>query len=229
LETQSQWPDRVARITLAGADFRSPDVLPTADDANLRHARATYEGRAVWAYGRFELGCGRVTYEAPRLTPLRIRRIARVLGPSPVLHLGEQAVGYLGAGFSFTTTAPLVVFFDTPREVGFPASTAPTACTFWRMFGDDWQLDVTYSRAPPRRAHSEWSEATLADIAAGRVRLGMTHAVVAWALGFPNQYGTRAELMRAPSWVYDALPPGRAEVDFQADRVVRYVPPRMLP
>jgi hypothetical protein len=216
-------------MTLSDADFASPNIQPIVTDANERQARSSYEGRTVWGFGRFELACGKTTYETPPLTPLRIRRIVRVLGASPTLHVGEQAVGILGAGFAFTTAAPLIVFFDGPRAMQFPGETSPSKCVFWRMLGDAWQLDVTYSPSSPHQAHPEWSDATLADIAKGRVRSGMSHAMVAWALGFPNTFGMRAELMRLSTWIYDAPPPGRSQVDFRGDRVVRFDPPRMLP
>jgi hypothetical protein len=227
--TESQWPDRVAQITLSDADFASPSILPIVSDANERSARAAYEGHTVWGFGRFELACGKRGYETPPFTALRIRRIVRVLGTSPTLHVGEQSVGILGAGFAFTTVAPLVVFFDGPHDMQFPGETSASKCVLWRMLGDAWQLDVTYSPSSPHQAHPEWSDATLADIAKGRVRPGMTHAMVAWALGFPNTFGTRAELMRASTWTYDAPPPARSHVDFRGDRVMSYDPPRMLP
>jgi hypothetical protein len=225
--TESQWPDRVAHLTLSDADFASsPNIHPIVSDANERRARAIYEGHAVWGFGRFELACGKAPYEPPRLTPLRIRRIVRVLGTSPTLHVGEQAVGILGAGFAFTTAAPLVVFFDGPRDLQYPGVPPASECGLWRMLGDDWQLDVTYSRASPHQAHPEWSDATLSEIAKGHVRPGMTHAMVAWSLGFPNTHGTRDELMQESTWIYDAPPPARSQVDFRGDRVVGYDPPR---
>jgi hypothetical protein len=223
-------PERAHRdpdedLTLTATEFAAPNLHPALEDAAVKHARSTFEGRAVWGFGRFQIACGATTYEVPRFRPLRVVRVVRVRGAPGELALGDQVAN---GGFHFSTAAPLLVLFEGP-DVVFSATESTTRCEFWRFFADEWQLDLNYSLASPHRAHPEWDAATLADLAAARVRPGMTHAMVAWARGFPNEYGTRNALLKAPVWNYAAGGPFGSRVFFRGDRVVKYEPPGRLP
>jgi hypothetical protein len=225
LRPERAHPDSDEDLTLTTTEFSAPNVHPALEDAAVKHARSRFEGRTVWGFGRFQVACGPTTYEVPHFRPLRVVRVVRVRGASGELALGDQVAN---GGFHFSTAAPLLVLFEGP-EVVFPGAESTTRCEFWRLFGDEWQLDLNYSLASPHRAHPEWSAAVLGDLAAGRVRGGMTHAMVAWARGFPNEYGTRDALLKAPVWNYAAGGPFGSRVFFRGDRVVKYEPPGRLP
>lgn len=215
--------------------LRSQDVAPLLSGSRLREAQSRYEGRDVWSFGRFYITCGLYVPNISNHGPLRIRRIVRAAGLRAKIGLGPA--GYLNPrNIELTTASPIVVFFDPPASdlvvnSGVrPGSKEPIkGCINQWMLADERQLDLTYSFEPPERIHPEWSAQILADVESAHIKKGMTHAMVAWALGFPSQKGARAELMRARQWNYPAPPPGDSTVYFSGDRVVRYDPPKRLP
>jgi hypothetical protein len=134
------------------------------------------------------------------------------------------------ANLRIPAPSPLVVFFDPPgKQLLEPTSPSTEGCLATWLLAAPRQLEVTYSLEPSERSHPEWTSSIRRQVMNGQVTVGMTHAMVAWSLGFPSQYGTRAELLHAPLWRYPGPAGGGSTVYFRDDRVVRYDPARQLP
>lgn len=235
LVTERESLKRGVHFFISGDYLHTHNIAPLATDARLRRARLIYEGHKVWSFGKFYITCESYIPVIRNHGPVRIHKIVRLSNFPATISLGPA--GYLnGANVPLSTSSPLVVFFDPPASdvlINYapgPAFVEPTKrCVNQWILADDWQLDVSYSLAPPEESHPKWTRTIRDNIAAARIVPGMTHAMVAWALGFPSQQGTRAQLMRAQVWQYPMPPPGGATVYFRNDRVFRYEPPRMLP
>ncbi|HET9393437.1 MAG TPA: hypothetical protein VFO29_07995 [Candidatus Rubrimentiphilum sp.] len=227
---------RVAAFEVSSDELQRAHIYPLGNDPGLQAARGRFEGRDVWSYGSLEYNCGGLSTEEFRTrAPVHINRIVRALSPSDRLVVGDQSVGYIdGIGLQFTTAAPLVVFLDATNDLerfvrDKHYAVKPGGCVMWRMFADPWQMDLTYSAVPLTRAHPEWSARLVDEILAGHVKPGMTRKMIIWALGFPNEYGMRQDLLKLDRWFYDASAPFSSAVYFKNGRVVRYDPPGQLP
>jgi len=56
----------------------------------------------------------------------------------------------------------------------------------------------------------------------GKVQKGMTHAMVAWTLGWPCEPSSKKTMMGWPTWRYDIVKPYSYWVEFQGDKVVKF-------
>jgi hypothetical protein len=230
------------QITSDG-DFASfPELCPVLEDARVKRLRAKYAGKKVWSYGG---GVAAALLKDPEdalsvhdsvVAPFVIKRLLRIAKPGVMLHVGPRSV--LGGDLQadFTTNTPLVALLDVPgkphvaggefsgkdeKEV-VKAMTEPEVIGYYRMFDGAWDFEREYSLASPFKTHPEWSASVRKAVREGEVRKGMTHDMVAWAIGWPSERGSIAEMKTWKAWRYDRLPPFSYWVYFQNGKVVRF-------
>lgn len=232
------------RVRLVGASDVSslPNLYPLAEDDHVDALRAKFEGRRVWAYGGFQVHCATGDpiatggFWTRASSSAVIRAIFRV-------HTGgiEIGAGGLKAADAFRSAFsafdPLVVVLTPTEEFkptaaysgGAPGTRQPPgvvkACAvMFQMHGDTWDFERTYSLQPPGTMHADWPPAMLRAVLDDRIVVGMTHEMVAWAKGWPIEYGTIQDLKAMESWRFDDLRPLGYRVHFKGGRVVRVSP-----
>ena len=95
-------------------------------------------------------------------------------------------------------------------------------------YADPWEMRrMLFVRSP--FDHPEWPAKFRAAIKNGTVIPGMTHEMVANAIGYPSVYATIAAMNRLQTWDYEAATPFGQTVQFKGNRVVSYDPPGQLP
>jgi hypothetical protein len=241
------FPGKV-QLASAGGVTSLPQLHPLVEDDDLRRLQARYEGKRVWPYGDFQASC--ITDSATasgsmgmgRSASFVLRRVVRLYGLGMTLCIGPS--GGLGNS-EFLARNPLVVVLDEPRDIGFtgmawsgsgmpdltePGAGIPKRCIgFYRHFADAWDVERAYSLVPATRAHPERPAAIHQAVKAGHLQKGMTPDMVAWARGWPSEYGTMAEMRRWKNWRYDDLPPFSFWVRFRNGRVVNWGDDGRLP
>jgi len=94
---------------------------------------------------------------------------------------------------------------------------------------DPWELERTFTTASPE-AHRSWTTTVRSAIVDHRIVLGMPRDAVAYVEGYPDSYGTVAEMNRLKVWSYDSPAPFSFSVGFDRNgRVDSYQPPGNLP
>jgi len=94
---------------------------------------------------------------------------------------------------------------------------------------DLWELERTFTTVSPA-AYRSWTRSVRRAIAERRIIPGMPREAVAYVNGYPDLYGTVAEMNRLKTWSYDLPTPFNSSVRFNRNgRVVVYQPPSMLP
>ena len=81
----------------------------------------------------------------------------------------------------------------------------------------------------PLQEHPEWSKRVRNAIVAGEILKGMTPDQVAWAAGWPDEFGMTAEMRKWSTWRYDSAPPFNFWVTFKNGRVAKAKPDGTLP
>lgn len=224
------------------------------DDAMLRRR---YEGNIVYTYGQIVLRCTlRVATVLDAYivlqphTKLQVSRLQRRLQTSVPLHAGSSEFSSSDSAFAYKAIDPLVVQFDpavrphisgesfiqrgavapVPPETGSSqteiaqsqetisaatASISSRGCKAMSAFAaDGWDLGRTITRNVPKVADT--------------IKRGMTHEQVAFLVGFPPIYGTKARLLRLDEWNYEQ---GARSFDirFRGDHVASYRLAEQLP
>ncbi|HEY0393106.1 MAG TPA: hypothetical protein VGD01_01300 [Candidatus Elarobacter sp.] len=175
-----------------------------SDDSDLRYVRA-FIGRDVTSYGSITLWCGsgtstRLLDTGPHVR-LRISAVRRTAGISLVLRPGSAA--FAGNRLRYEAIDPLEVVVDGQR-----APALGCARPMFRVAGR-WDFERSVGTDAPSRTLGE------------DVEIGMTHADVAYVLGYPPSYTPKAAWDGIPVWRYvngpdpDAWP----AVRFTDDRV----------
>jgi hypothetical protein len=166
--------------------------------------------------------------------PMRIKHIERVYRPCQELAIGPAT--FLGGDrqSAFVTDNPLIVILDPPTkglelsgfmstneqtvldEKGFPKDSDllpkevknPRAYCLGLMniFADGWDFEREYSLQSPLVIGKKWPAKMRKAVLGGEVVKGMTREMVAWAMGWPNIYGTKEEMLKLNDWTYDNIP-----------------------
>jgi hypothetical protein len=199
---------QVVRVSITPAEWLP--LKPIANDAMVDDLRSAYEGKHVWHYAGGWSECpwsekGNGTGDGIDRPQVRITRIARIYGGSYIVPLGSMPAASMSPFTQpggFYTWSPIVVFFDR-------APVAPCIAPYFTMFSDRWDFERVFSLAPPAKP--------VRDIA-----LGMTKDEVAWSIGFPLVYGTRADVFALDTWKYAYLPPFHYWVYFKDGKVVKF-------
>jgi hypothetical protein len=152
---------------------------------------------------------------------VRVRSIGRERGTVTWLATGSAATAPAWFDLSFLAYEPLRIVVDVPSHhlpsgENFAVRGEPGPCPEFELA--DFQFETTLSLAPPPFRIS----ATPPPL-----RLGLTRTEILWTRGYPNEFGTKAELLREPIWHYGAAM-GAYTVTFRHDRVASFhVPPLM--
>ncbi len=196
-------------------------LVPILEDPAQQAMESRYAGKRVWIRGDLQNFCASepgLDIDWPTRTA-RIQHIYRVDVPFFELALGHH-IGASGFGrdSGFETSSPLLVTFAPAKE---EAGRAHCADRF-SFFADAWDLQRALSINSVSKAHPNWPAAMVDAIKHGKVHIGMTHEMVAWALGFPPYRRPLGELYRLSNWTYDDQPANNTYVEFGADGKVRH-------
>lgn len=211
-------------VTLKGtAELGSvPGLAPVVWELAVKRLRTKFMGKPAWIYGGYGNSLGespaeQATFRQGIKDAVKIRKILRVFRPRSSLALGPQVAGLGGdrPRSTFETDYPIYVVFNGPVEQGKNRIAVETVA-------DEWHLERKFSPLSARDQHPDWSPGALGDIDRLSVRRGMTHAMVAWALGWPCEPGTKREMMKWQLWRYDIAGSHSYLVRFSDGRVVSY-------
>lgn len=196
-----------------------PDVR--GGDPGLRDVRTRFANRAVHGYadGNIPLQCPNWgTAVGP--AGARIGAVVREIGHAEILHPGTTWGGDVGPQFlAFDPLALRVVGGPEPPPLPSPLP-ALIPCDFALHFADPWHVDTTITTAAPPRLSPGQGFA---------IRPGMSRDEVIWRAGYPNEFGTAAQLRAENEWRYISPTPFSWSVTFAHDRVVHVDPPGRLP
>ena len=247
----------LVHVENGGSVSALPGLSPLVEDAALRSLRRKYASHRVWGYGGLSGTClageagegSGVTLDNKSLC--RLVHLVRISGTPTQLSIGTKPGVIGGATQSeFTTPAPLIALLAPPahtqvagfifvwihgrrhvreRPDGEPIFQLSECRLLYAQFADAWDFERTYSLISPQQAGRRWPKALRSAVLAGRISSGMTPEMAAWTLGYPNAYGTAAQIQALPEWEYDNLPPFHYYVDFQKGKVTGYGPDGTLP
>jgi hypothetical protein len=235
------WPDPV---TLDGTgDALAIDGMPAIlYDEALRGLRTRFLNKPTWVYG----GCLMSVAEYPdewasvRIgsdKPIIPKKILRLYTHHVMLNVGPQIAALGGVtNSSFFSDCPIYVIADIGSRGQITAAMGSSsddmskmmkrkvALTGCQIVADPWHFERTFSLKSGLDQHSDWdpSQLLVQSIYAGKIRVGMTHAMVAWTLGWPGEPSSKKSLMSWPKWRYDIVAPYSFWVQFSGDKVVSF-------
>lgn len=195
------------------------------DDAGLRAARASIDGRTVYGFGGLVLSCGEAsfkTYQADvgiTITGVARRHHIERLWTGAMTSWGNDVA------YSFFAIDPLAVTANYPAGQTFasggssqPAGDAP--CPGFYV-ADPWHLEITLTAVKPPALPQGYDQF--------KITPGMTRDEVARRRGYPQGYFTLAALNRQTVWAYDDGPADEYTITFREGRVVGFTVPPGLP
>jgi|GEM_PF-6519531 len=199
-------------------------LLPIENDSNVVQLRHTFRRGRAWALGKVGMYCGGqpnpMDSNKPNLQviddrSIAIKKIIRVHG-FVVSDIASGSPDSWGAerGFHFSAIDPIVIVYKRtwPR----------CASSFW-ILADTWQVKRFFSPLSLDEAHPEWSASIRSALKLERVRPGMTHQMVAWARGYPLDYGSVEALNTKQRWDYETDAKYAQWAIFKNDRLVYYI------
>ena len=206
-----------------------PDLYPLVVDSTVRVLRTKYVGRQVWGYGGMSL-IGRGWHAGTR-GGLPIAAIYRAYGYAPTLDISASVSQDLLLPSSFVALNPLIVRFGLPRQANALPVYSPLSHDVlgYTIRSDAWDFERSYSLVSMSQAHPDWSRTTISEVQQGKIAIGMTKDMIAWASGFPSVYGSIEQVQRLDTWQYTRSAPFSSTVYFHHGVVFRYDPPRRLP
>jgi hypothetical protein len=224
----------------SGDPLRIPGLPPMIWDDTVRKLRVKYLGKSVWVYGGQlsavaaypdEWAAGRIGI----VEPITIRKVLRLYTQQVQLNVGPQIAALGGATrSSFYADCPLYVMADISNRGQVTAAMGSSADDMSKMMtrkvkligfqviADEWQFERTFSLFSAFSQHPDWTIATAQDVASGKVKKGMTHAMVAWTLGWPCEPSSKKTMMKWPTWRYDIVNPYSYWVEFVNGKVVKF-------
>jgi len=204
---------------------RLPAYIPAASSADVVALRKRYLGKFVYGIGRGLSGvCSTPPFRAYGFPPNvkgKLVGVTRVTGKAPSLQTSSRV--------EFLSIEPLEYEIETPRS----APSGATAAVPGNASSPLGLLDAPVKNCPRLRAEAagtwqfertlvlydpidpSWPRSFRLAAAKGTALVGMTHAMVAAAWGYPEDFGTVAELQRLRRWDYDMF----HSVTFLNDRV----------
>ncbi len=224
-----------------------PGLVPLVNDAEAARLERAYAGRLVWTVGGSNLGCvsagatvasGSVESDSA----FAVDHVFRAAG-LPTHFNGIGGFGGSDRSSAFITDDPIIVVLYPVGPTKFGGASYSNVggaqpnlfdlrrdcVAFSARFADGWDFERSFRRASLENEHPDWDAATLAHIRTNEVRVGMTHEMIAWMLGYPPVFGTSTAVDRLEKWDYDNPAPFASTVYFRGDRVAAYDPPGFLP
>lgn len=206
----------------ANSVFGLPNLLPIENDGNVMRIRRAFRRGRAWALGKIGMYCGGQPNPNNRMQPnlqviddrsVAIKRIMRIHGFVNEIAAGNPGWWQAEEGFHFIAVDPVVIVYARK----WPGCTS----SFW-MLADSWQVKRFLSPVSLDEAHPEWPSAIRSALKLERVRPGMTHAMVAWARGYPLNYGTVETLNSGRRWDYETMAKYAQWAIFKGDTLVEY-------
>lgn len=233
------WP-RPVTLSGSGDPLHIPGLPPILWDETARQLRIKYLNKPVWIYGG-QLGAMTTTpdeWVGLRVgvdKPVRITKILRLGAQRVPLNVGPQIAALGGETLStFLTDCPIYVVVDTGRQGMVTAAMGSSTDDMTKLYqrkgplagfqicADDWQFERIFSLKSGPEQHPDWSPTLQRAVSEGKLQKGMSHAMVAWTLGWPGDPGAKPDLMKQPRWRYDIVTPYSFWVYFNGDRVERF-------
>ncbi|MBC5814984.1 MAG: hypothetical protein GIW97_00440 [Candidatus Eremiobacteraeota bacterium] len=214
-----------ARITLNSSQntvFGLPNLLPVENDANVVNLRRRFVRGRAWALGKVGMYCGGQPNPNDSNQPnlqviddrsVPIKQLFRVRGLVVDIAAGSPDSWQAEEAFHFFAVDPVVIVYARK----WPGC----ASSFW-LLADTWQVNRFFSPVSVDQAHPYWTASIRSALKLERVRPGMTHEMVAWARGYPLDYGTVESLNAKQRWDYDTMAKYAQWAIFKGDRLVEY-------
>lgn len=233
------WP-RVVSLSGTGRLLDMPGLAPILWDDAARQLRIKFLNKPVWIYGG---SIGAVTDHPDEwvglrvgvVQPVRIKKILRLYTRAVPLNIGPQIAAIGGETLStFLTDCPIYTVVDTGKlgEITSAMGVStddmskrfkrPEGVTGFNIAADEWQFERTFSLKSGVEQHPDWPADIHQAVAAGKPRKGMSHAMIAWTLGWPGEPGQKMDLMKWSKWRYDIVTPYSYWIYFDGDKVVRF-------
>lgn len=233
------WPTTV-KLEGAGDPLKIPGLPPIVWDDGARQLRNNFQGKPAWVYGGMVAGVTDTPLEwvgvrVGVVQPIRIAKILRLYTRSVPLNAGPQIAALGGeTNSTFLADCPIYVLTDLAGKGQITAAMGESADDMSKIFrqkvkirgfqvvADAWQFERVFSLKSGMAQHPDWPSDLHQSVLDGKLRKGMSHAMVAWAMGWPCEPGTKKEMMKWPKWRYDIVSPYNFWVYFEGDRVVNF-------
>ncbi len=233
------WPKPVT-YSGAGDPLAIPGLAPILWDDAARDLRTKYLNQPVWLYGGSLNAVSSIPGETATIhvgvvQPLKVKKILRLYTHHIPLNVGPQIAALGGeTNSTFYTDCPVYVLLDVGKQGVVTAAmgsssddmskvfSRKTDLTGFQIVADGWQFDRLFSLKSGITQHPDWTIDKHKDVIAGKLKPGMTHAMVAWTMGWPGDPGTKKSMLTWPKWRYDIIKPYNFWVYFEGDKVVRF-------
>lgn len=233
------WPKPVT-YSGAGDPLAIPGLAPILWDEGTRNLRTKYLNQSVWVYGgSISAATGTpgetATLHVGVMQPVKIKNILRLYTHHIPLNVGPQIAALGGeTNSTFYTDCPIYVLIDPGKQGVVTAAmgsssddmsklfSRKTDLTGFQIVADDWQFDRMFSLKSGIAQHPDWAIDMHKDVVSGKLKVGMSHAMVAWTMGWPGDPGTKKSMLTWPKWRYDIIRPYNFWVYFDGDKVVRF-------
>lgn len=220
-----------------------PYLIPLVTEPTVRALQSEYQGKQVWCYGGPGAQC---VSTVPGMSiglsggvdlPLRIKRVERMCVPRIELAIGNATFVGGDRESAFATDNSLIVILDASAKglkfnglfyagdedidkASEDVESNPRAhCLgLWDEVSDRWDFERKYCLSNPLKIHPTWSTKMRKAVLNGELINGMTRDMVAWVMGWPAIYGTKAEMLSLDEWTYDNIP-HKGHVYFKNGRV----------
>ena len=232
--------DKPLTLDGTGDPLQIPSLPPMLWDDTVRSLRVKYLNKPVWVYGGSLSTVSTFPDEWAAVhigivQPVIVRKILRLYTHHVMLNIGPQIAALGGVTrSSFYTDCPLYVLADIGERGKVTAAVGSSAddmsrmmarkvrLTGFQVLADDWQFERTFSLRSGAAQHPDWPSDMAQSIVDGKVKKGMSHAMVAWTLGWPCEPSSKKTMMRSSTWRYDIVNPYSYWVEFVDDKVVKF-------
>lgn len=232
--------DKPLTLDGTGDPLQIPGLPPILWDETVRKLRSKYLNKPVWVYGGQLSSVASypdewATVRIGIVQPIFVRKILRLYTHNVMLNVGPQiaALGGLTRS-SFYTDSPIYALADIGDRGQVTAAMGSSAddmskmltrkvkLTGFQAMADEWQFERTFSLKSGIAQHPDWTTEMSQSVVDGKIKKGMSHAMVAWALGWPCEPSSKKTMMRWSTWRYDIVNPYSYWVEFVGDKVVRF-------
>jgi hypothetical protein len=215
-----------------------PTGAPEIDDPIAETLSVRFSNKPLWTFGRLTFTCFGganmgMQVNSDGRQPMHIDRIIRVANIFTTRPFGDpfECMSSCGENWHSSTYHPLVALFNAfgsePTWMRYPTTPAPSphpgTCTQGTYaFVDDSDIERTFTTEDPHVVHPEWDPQMRASMLDYKVQVGMTHEMVAFAMGYPATTGTRAELEKLSEWTWRPQTSCAAAATFDGDVLVKF-------
>jgi hypothetical protein len=232
--------DKPLTLDGSGDPLQIPGLPPVLWDETLRGLRQKYLNKLAWVYGGSLSSVSTMPDEWASVRigvvqPVVIRKILRLYTHNVMLNVGPQIAALGGATrSSFYTDCPIYVLADIGDRGKVTAATGSSSDDMSKMLmrtvklsgfqivADEWQFERTFSLKSGIGQHPDWPTEMTQAVVDGKIRKGMSHAMVAWTLGWPCEPASKKTMLSLATWRYDIVKPYSYWVEFVDDKVVKF-------